>query len=354
MQKKPSEKYRVCRSWVFILGLGIILMFTWCVYALCDRNGIASEGLTESIVIEQITEMEHTESTACMTSELELIAEQIGLFVDEVEMDLPDVENEYELLFVSDMHILHVDEHVVENIETAQVREKIMFRTENGMASKDTWLLLSSVIDDFEADGLILGGDMMDFISPSNIQVLSDGLEQIETPYMYLMADHDHGIWYSGGNIDQNQAITYQKNISAYEDMFILEYPEFYILGWNNSTSQLTGEGLEAAKSIWDNGKPILLATHVPINSIVDDALAVAASEADPKNRIKLWGIGCLYWPNENTIEFLNMVCDEQSPVEAVFSGHLHFKYEVQLTEQIKEYVFAPAFEGKIAKIVIK
>jgi hypothetical protein len=61
-----------------------------------------------------------------------------------------------------------------------------------------------------------------------------------------------------------------------------------------------------------------------------------------------------LYAPDSNTETFLGMVYDPNSPVKAVLSGHLHFKHTVMLDDNTIEYVFAPAFSGNIAKIIIK
>ena len=288
-------------------------------------------------------------------SRFELISEEIGLHVDRVELDLPNVQNSYELLFINDMHVLKLDESVVaESEEKVRIRQDVMFRTRTGMASAEAWPKLSAILDDFSADGIIFGGDMMDFVSPANVQMLSGGLSQITTPYIYLRADHDLAVWYSGGAISMEDSVALHASVSSYQDMFVMEYPEFYVLGWNNSTGQLTNDGLDAALRIWYSGKPIILATHVPINSIVDNSLAEEAANVDPENRKKLWGDGCLYQPDDTTSAFLGMIYDTNSPVKAVLSGHLHFRHVVQLTEQTVEYVFAPAFEGNVAKIVIK
>lgn len=191
----------------------------------------------------------------------------------------------------------------------------------------------------------------MDFVSPANVTLFQNGLNQIKTPYMYLRADHDMGTWYSD-SLTTEDALGLHRGICSYEDMYIMDFGEFYVLGWNNSTGQLTEAGLVAAQGIWDNGKPIILATHVPINSIIDNGLAEMAAGIDPQGRVKLWGYDCLYQPAEDaTAIFLEMLYDAQSPVKAVLSGHLHFKYTVPLTEQLMEYVFAPSYAGNIAKI---
>ncbi len=308
----------------------------------------AESGITDADITE--TENENTG----VQQKIQDVTEEIGLKVDNIAIDLPNVEKEYELLFINDMHILTVDDTVVADyIPVAQNRYDNMFRSETGTHSSETWMALSSVVDDWQADAVLFGGDMMDFVSPNNVTLLQNGLEQIETPYMYLRADHDLGTWYSAGLISNEDAIGLHQGICAYEDMYVMDFGEFYVLGWNNSTGQMTENGLQTALEIWDDGKPIILATHVPITSAVDTSLAEASANVDPQGRTKLWGDGCLYQPQDYTCTFLGMLYDSQSPVKAVLSGHLHFKHTVPLTDQTMEYVFAPAFAGNIAKIKV-
>lgn len=48
------------------------------------------------------------------------------------------------------------------------------------------------------------------------------------------------------------------------------------------------------------------------------------------------------------------MVLVEDSPVAAVFAGHLHFKYTVPLNENITEYVLDKSYGGNIGVITVK
>ena len=287
-------------------------------------------------------------------ADFELAVEAIDLKEDYIEIDLPEATGEYELLFISDMHIQALDDMVSEDhVATVKDRYYNLFHTDKQLHSADNWMILSSALDYYEADGIIFGGDMLDFVSQTNIDLLKKGLSKLDTPYMYLRADHDLGTWYSGFTMGDAEAYDLHRQVGSYEDVYVMEYDDFYVLGWNNSTDRMTEAGLQLAKNIWDDGKPIILATHVPLNSIVDNSLYEASVSVDPQGRSKLWGMNCLYYPEGSTLDFLGMVYAENSPVAAVLSGHLHFKHTVQLTEGITEYVFAPAFEGRIARVRI-
>ena len=220
------------------------------------------------------------------------------------------------------------------------------------------WNGISTIIDSYQPDGVCFLGDLIDYNSETTANLFADGLERINVPYMYLRADHDLGIWYAEDRLTQEDAFNISIAVAPWEEFFLMEYEEFYILGWNNSTSQLSENGLQLAKDYFDRAqgsqKPIVLMTHVPINSMIDNKLEIQAREFDPQNRAKLWGSQCLYQPEEMTQEFLDMLIADNSPVRAIVSGHLHFPFVIDINENITEYVMAPAYRGEIGIIHIQ
>lgn len=258
-------------------------------------------------------------------------------------------------LLLNDAHmLLTADDTTGEYYDTVYQRYAGWALTSTGTHSADTWQNISAIADAFETDGILMAGDMVDFASSTNYELFRQGLDKIKTPVLYARADHDLSAWYnSDGSYTNEDGKEAQKNLADYQDMMVWEKENYIILAWNNSTSQLTPEGLRVAKETWSKGKPVILLTHVPINSPVDSGLYEAACAYDPQNRAKLWGEHCLYVPDAVTQEFLDMVLDEASPVRAVLSGHLHFQYDVRLNSHLMEYVFAPTFEGNMARITV-
>lgn len=286
------------------------------------------------------------------------IKDVLSIHEDEIVIDL-GLQNDYTILALNDMHILLMDDTVTDIWhETVWERFGSMFPNETGVHSVDMWNGMSAILDSYDARGIVFIGDMIDYSSETNAQMLLAGLKKIETPWIYLRADHDLGTWYSEDGLSAEDALGISSDIAEWQDVFIMDYKEFYLVGWNNSTSQLSEEGLAEMKSIFAHalteGKPIILATHVPINSTVDDSLEIAARAVDADGRAKLWGEGCLYQPNDTTAEFLDMVLADDSPVQAVLAGHLHFKHTAKLNERITEYVLDKSFSGNIGVIRIK
>jgi hypothetical protein len=184
---------------------------------------------------------------------------------------------------------------------------------------------------------------------------------------LYARSDHDISPWYnSDGSYTSEEARKAQESLTSgsqsgdgtnhleqYADLMVWDKGNYYVMAWNNSFSQLTAEGLSKAKEIFAEEKPIILVTHVPLNSTLDDSLYEASKAFDDKNRAKLWGKNCLYVPDEVTEEFIEMVTDEDSPVCVVLGAHLHFSYETMLNSHLKEYVFDPTFAGNMVRVSI-
>lgn len=287
-------------------------------------------------------------------AQIDQIESEMGISVDQEKIAIKGVENTYKLLAINDLHDFALDNSVSdENIQTIYDRYNMLFRSTTGVHTLDLWNGLSAIIDSYGADEVIFIGDMIDYSSPINSDLLKRGLTNIKTPYIYLRADHDLGMSYA---IDPSYDVALQRTaeIAEYEDVIIKDFGEFYLVGWNNSTSQLSNEGLQTMKEVFAEGKPIILATHVPLDSIVEDSLYETSKAVDPKERALLWGERCTYKPDDTTEEFLEMIYAEDSPVQAVLAGHLHLKYTVKLTDKITEYVFPPAFSGNITMITIE
>ena len=264
---------------------------------------------------------------------------------------LGGLKRNYKIIWISDMHIIFQTEEVAADCREA-IDERIRaFTDTRGLRTPENWLELAGRLDSMGGDLIVLGGDMMDFCSERNIACLREGLAKIKTPVMYIRGDHDNSPYYLdkttyGECRERHNAIGNNANIIMHE------FDEFIVLGFNDSTRQLTEAGLAEAKRIFDMGKPIILMMHVPIKSLVEDRLAEESLKTHG-NRVLLWGEGNYYNPNETTAEFLKMVLDEDSPVVSVFAGHMHSSCTEMLNGKISQHVFSYAAADFIGEITV-
>ena len=95
---------------------------------------------------------------------------------------------------------------------------------------------------------------------------------------------------------------------------------------------------------------------HVPIEPLKDNGLWEKSNEvwgatSDGRSRVLLGSRSCL--PNETTGRFLDLVRAEESPVELVLAGHVHFYHEGNLTEDTRQIVTGAGFEREIVKVTL-
>ncbi len=272
-----------------------------------------------------------------------------GINQEEVTVQIPGLSQDYTFVWLSDLHIITENDEIAEADRETVAERRESFKNAAGMYAEDFWAELPEALDDWQADALLFGGDMIDYAANANIATLKAGLDSLNTPYIYVRADHDYSPDYCEVQ-DQAAINALHADIDGYEEIELLEYDDLCVVGINNSTRNMTEEGLARWKEIYALGKPIILVTHVPLDSMIDESLG-EQSRAVWSDRELTWGADCNYVPNEVTQEFLDMVYADDSLVKEVLAGHLHFSWDGALTEHADEHVFAPAINGTIGVI---
>ena len=272
---------------------------------------------------------------------------------DEKEIEIPGLQKEYTIAVVNDQHIIVEDGDYAKEKEEEVDSRYGLFCNEEGVHSSDAWQGIVEDVNNLQPDGVVLDGDMIDFFSQANLDCLMGGLKEIEAPAMYLRADHDLASWYSD-NLTSKEINKKEKAAWEMDSVMVQDYDEFLVVGINNNTNQISKKGLKKIKEVWQQGKPVILVMHVPLQSQLSDDLDKASKEVW-QDRALIWGNkDCYYEPNERTQEFLDMVFAEDSPVVAVIGAHLHFAHEDQLNDKIVQYVFDASYKGTVGVIKVK
>ena len=113
---------------------------------------------------------------------------------------------------------------------------------------------------------------------------------------------------------------------------------------------------MKAFEEIYDTGKAIILISHVPIESHIEDGLWEKSKEvwgatSDGRSKVLLGERSCI--PDQTTGRFLELVKAADSPVKLVLSGHVHFYHEGKLTENVRQIVTGAGFERELVKIIL-
>ncbi|MCR4584276.1 MAG: metallophosphoesterase [Lachnospiraceae bacterium] len=268
---------------------------------------------------------------------------------EEITVDLDGVDSPVKILWISDLHIA-----VKSKNSMGKYSDDLLARvkwTQNSAGKwKNNW---PDLINNSGADLVVFGGDMLDFGSLNNASVFRDGLNKLKIPYIYLRCDHDVMPTYIS-QLEADEAAKIRDGLCDNSDIITYEFEDFTVAGWNNSSFNITDDGLKKMQDICSNGKPVLLMTHVPLEPKQDTSLSEASRDIF-QGRSLLWGYNDqYYWPEYNTRQFLDIIYADDSPVKEVFCGHLHFSWDGYLTDSVKQHVFAAAFEENYGIITVK
>ena len=277
--------------------------------------------------------------------------------ITEKTITVPGLEKDYRLLFLSDLHIIAPDDPDVndEKKEEVAARRDTLFVRE-GVLSAALWEEIAPALDNFDADLILLGGDLVDYCSFANIDILKKGLDRIETPLIYVRADHDTETWYTDAHMTKEDSLKLHDSLkdlgASNDDIIVHDLEGLRVIGINNSTSFFTPGGAADFNALLSENIPTVVVTHVPLKPLEDTGLSELSKQAW-QDRALLWGNDCYHVPDALTAEAYARLYRDDSPAFLLLSGHLHFPYEGPLSKSATQIVNAPAYEGHITLITV-
>ena len=284
--------------------------------------------------------------------------------VEDVDISIPDLDKDYTIAWVSDLHLITdhepAEDVTEESMETIEQRYETIFITDDEVPkhSADLWPEIVKFLNSYEKlDGIIFGGDMMDYCSRSNIEVFKEGFERInpDIPLLYIRADHDYGAWYGGEAFTEDDAHEVHKEIDGDDpNEKYIDFGEFIVIGVNGSTKNMPDWQFNTIKQWYEWGKPVIAVTHVPYASKIDSELEELSMGV--RNTKYYWDWSSeIYIPNDVTGRYLTeFIYSSDTPVRKVLAGHLHAEWDGMLTEQLSQHIFSPAYSGVIGIIHVK
>ncbi len=294
------------------------------------------------------------ENKETVTSETEVEPPSF-LNIEEVTLSIQGLSRDYQLAWVSDLHIIAdcfdlEGRPDVNALHYDAIRNRYEnFKTADGIYAVDLW---DDIVDWFNTqnlDGVILGGDMLDYYSEANIQAFEKEYDRIEAPAMYIRADHDYGIWYSENAGYASTAFGEQGALDGDDwSSHHLDLGEIVIAGINNSQTSISDDMWEQLEAQMTLGKPMILASHVPFRSSADTSLYDLSMAVREKE---------YYWPSETyqpgpaQAKLIEAINQPDTAVKQILVGHLHASWDGMMNEYVPEHIFGPAFAGNIGII---
>ena len=258
------------------------------------------------------------------------------------------LEKDYTFLFLTDTHVIIPNEDASPQEAENEAARMPMFVPESGISSAEQFPEWVRYANEEKVDAVLLGGDVIDTPSPSNLEWLAGQLAGLDMPYLYVNGNHD---WtYPWEYMTQSGQETYlpllQPLMGGNTAIHSLDLGELVLVGIDDSSNQVNEEVFPAYEEILREGRPMVVVAHVPFmtQSVLGKAKEVWSSPVV----IGAGNYGGVY-PNETSEKFVSLTTAADSPVELVLAGHVHFsdKDVIEGERNVLQLVGGPGFQGQ-------
>lgn len=284
--------------------------------------------------------------------ETEEVAETIPdnlLSFDERKIHIPQLEQDYEIWFLADSHIIVEDGNEDDQTKVYASERKPVFEHETGYSSDVIFSQFIDMANEEMPDLILFGGDIIDFPSEANVAFLKSELERLEVPYMMTYGNHD---WtFPWEYMTEEGKTKYRPMLADYMTGNCQELKDLIVVTIDNSSNQVEPESLAALEQAYTLDKPIILLQHVPLST--EELIAKAKENWANPVTLGMQVHGGIA-PNDVSKKLWDMTHEDDSLIKAVLAGHVHFAYEEALSESTVEIITDAAFKGKATKIFLQ
>ncbi|MBD5529095.1 MAG: hypothetical protein HDR02_11945 [Lachnospiraceae bacterium] len=247
---------------------------------------------------------------------------EIKKYITEQTIYVEGLQEDYTLLFLTDIHAVIMDPEAQGQQAENQVERAAMFVNWEGISAEEQLAEWIDYANENQVDAVLLGGDIIDTPSKANLEWLEEQLSRLDMPWLYVLGNHDWTYpWeYMTDTGKETYLPLFEPFMQGNTAIQRLDLGEFSVVGIDNSSNQVRAEVLAEYEKILAEGEPMVVMAHVPFltQSILPKAKNIWSSP------VVIGGDGGIY-PDENSRRFTGLTTAADSPVELVLTGHVHF-----------------------------
>lgn len=273
----------------------------------------------------------------------------------EEEIIIEGLSEEYEFLYLTDTHMIVQDEADSQQVKDNAEARYHEFCSSEGIPAAEQFAEWMVYANEERMDGVLLGGDIIDYPSEANIRHMKNNLDSLQIPYVYTLGNHD---WtYPWEYMTLMGVETYLPMLDEFVEgssaVHSKDYGEFVVVAVDNSSNQIHDAAVEECERIFAEKKPVILLLHVPI---VTQSVLGKAKEVWSGGVVLGGGNYGGIYPNAASQKFIDMITAKDSPVAAVLAGHVHFydKDYIDGPKQVVQIVGDGGFKGSAVRIKVK
>ena len=215
-------------------------------------------------------------------------------------------------------------------------------------------------------DYTVLAGDMICGPAALGIAKLKSACRKLGK-CMYIPGNHDWQI--SDGRRKKPLVETYtapskEEAVALFGDIVTPEEFQFQVqevngvllIGMDNSQHQFYDRQITLLKEQLETGKPCILFFHIPLYTEGLWAVSQGWSRACIPEEVAAAipeNIQAEIYPTKESLEMLELLQKPDTPIQAIFAGHVHFTHQAPLKNGLMQYVMDMSINGTIRKITI-
>ncbi|MBQ8642034.1 MAG: metallophosphoesterase [Clostridia bacterium] len=258
------------------------------------------------------------------------------LRIEQVHMTLPSLTKEYHFLHFSDAHTAFA--YPDESEESRELAAKQAQRwSTSGKPSTEVFEEILQAAKERSAEMLLMAGDCADYYSEGILRYLTEKLADTGIAALYAYGNHEGASYVKNLGDPRQFYPRYRGLMGETPDFQVRDFGEFLLIAVDNSDHHIREEQLTQLEEQMHRGLPILLLMHIPLST---EAILPPMEEHWGKNPTYFM-LGTEEEP-ETTRQFCRMVMAEDSPVAAVFAGHVHFMHKGEFSAGRLQYTAAP------------
>lgn len=275
--------------------------------------------------------------------------QDLKFHITEETVCIPGISREYDLLFITDCHVVIPEKDADEAVTEYAGQRYPAFVNGEAVDARTQFEAYIDYANAHGVDAVLLGGDIIDAPTDADIACLEEQLGRLEMPYLYVPGNHD---WtYPWEYMTQTGVEEYLLRLEPYMQgnhaIQLLDFGEFRVVGVNDSANRVEGAALPEFERLYGEDKPMIVMTHVPFltQSVLGRAREVWSSGVV----IGGGAYGGIY-PDENSQHFMELLTAQNSPVELVLAGHVHF-YDRDVIvgeKEVLQLVGGAGYEGNV------
>ncbi|MBE6570591.1 MAG: hypothetical protein E7658_10335 [Ruminococcaceae bacterium] len=249
---------------------------------------------------------------------------------------IPSLKNEYHFWHFSDAHIAHAYPEDTDEAHALAQKQAARWAMD-GKPSSDVFLEVLAEAKKNHASLLLMAGDCVDYYSDSNIRFLTENLEKTEIPVLYVYGNHEGASYVKDLGDPKQFYPCYAGLMGETPDFQVKDFGEFLLIAVDNSAHNISEEQFVKLTEQFTKGVPVILVMHIPLSTIA----IMPDMEAKWGKNPTYFMLGTEAEP-EMTREFCRLVTAEDSPVAAIFAGHVHFMHAGEFSPGRMQYTSAP------------